>query len=57
MPDEGEFVRWLKANNKSFEELPLLRTKEYGLLEEYRLLPQRRCRPFNRISVEGDYII
>lgn len=57
LPDEGEFVRWLKAGNKSFEELALLRTKEYGLLEEYKLLPQRRCRPFNRIRAEGDYII
>lgn len=57
LPAEGEFVRWLKTNGKSFRELPLLRTKEYGLLEEYRRLPQQRCRPFNRIKAEGDYII
>lgn len=57
LPDEGEFVRWLKSNHKSFEELALFRTKEYGLLEKYQLLPQKRCRPFNRIRMEGDYVI
>lgn len=57
LPTEGEFVRWLSVNDKHFEELPLLRTKEYGLLEEYKELPQQRCRPFNRIRVEGDCII
>lgn len=57
LPTEGEFVRWLRDKNKRFEELPLFRTKEYGLLEEYQLLPQDKCRPFNRIKIEGDCII
>lgn len=37
--------------------LPLYKTKEYGLLSEYKLLSEQKCRPFNRITVEGDYII
>ncbi|MCM1183097.1 MAG: phosphotransferase [Roseburia sp.] len=57
LPAEGEFVRWLKENHKQFEELPLLKTKEYGLLEEYRQLPRQKCRPFNRIEVTDAYVI
>lgn len=57
LPPEGEFVRWLRANGKEFEELPLLRTKEYGLLEEYQLLPQQKCRPFNRMTVTDAYVV
>nr|MCR4797571.1 aminoglycoside phosphotransferase family protein [Lachnospiraceae bacterium] len=57
VPAEGEFVRWLKEKNLSMEEYPLYHTKEYGLLSEYQKLTGSRCRPFNRITVEGDRII
>lgn len=57
VPDSGEFVRWLAEKNISFTEQPLKNTKEYGLYSEWSKLPQMRCRPFNRITVDGDKII
>lgn len=56
VPDEGEFVRWLSAKESGFAELPLYRTKEYGVLEEYNKIATNRCRPFNQLIVEGDTI-
>lgn len=55
--EEGEFVRWLSEQTIRFEELPLWRTKEYGVLAEYNRLQSGRCRPFNRLTVEGDTLI
>ena len=44
-----------------FLELPLYKTKEYGLIEEYNKenasMKSGRCRPFNRITIEGDRVI
>ena len=61
VPSEGEFVRWLQSKEMTFKELPLYHTKEYGLLSEYDKISKKstgsRCRPFNRITVEGDRII
>ena len=57
VPEEGEFVRWLQSKEMKFAECPLYRTKEYGLISEYEKLEQHRCRPFNRITVDGDKII
>ncbi|MEA4924878.1 MAG: NTP transferase domain-containing protein [Syntrophomonadaceae bacterium] len=57
VPVRGEFVRWLSMREDGFKELPLWKTKEYGLLSEYSKLPTHRCRPFNRITFEDDYII
>lgn len=57
VPSEGEFVRWLQSKQMTFKELPLYHTKEYGLLSEYKKLIGSRCRPFNRIIIEGDKII
>lgn len=57
LPDEGEFVRWLCEQRKKFEELPLYRTKEYGLLADCARPEAGKCRPFNRITIEGDKII
>jgi len=61
VPSEGEFVRWLQSQGMTFKELPLYHTKEYGLLSEYDKMSKNhmgsRCRPFNRITVEGDRII
>lgn len=55
--ESGEFVRWLQQEDIMFKELPLYRTKEYGLIEEYKKLEQNKCRPFNKITVDGDKII
>lgn len=56
VPAEGEFVRWLGGTDLAFQELPLYHTKEYGVLSEYRQLESGRCRPFNRLSIDGDVI-
>jgi len=57
IPESGEFVRWLKENNVFFRELGLAGTREYGLLSEYEKLRPEKCRPFNKITVEGDVLI
>lgn len=57
LPDEGEFVRWLCMKQVTFHEISMYRTKEYGVLSEYEALETQKCRPFNRIVVDGDYII
>lgn len=57
IPQEGEFVRWLRDSGIKFEEQPLYKTKEYGLYSEWDKLPKMRCRPFNKITVEDDKII
>lgn len=57
VPKEGEFVRWLRDSGIKFEKQPLYKTKEYGLYSEWDKLPKMRCRPFNKITVDGDKII
>ncbi len=57
VPASGEFVRWLQSKNFTFEEQPLKNAKEYGLYSEWLKLPKMRCRPFNRLTVEGDKVI
>lgn len=57
IPQEGEFVRWLGESGIQFRELSLSRTKEYGLLSEYEKLKPETCRPFNRLTVQGNLII
>lgn len=61
VPEEGEFVRWLSEKGQQFRPLPLYKTKEYGLLSEYNKTEQSktgsRCRPFNKMSIQGDKIV
>ena len=54
VPSEGEFVRWLQSKGYVFEEQCLYRTHEYGLYSEWEKLPRAKCRPFNRIEINGD---
>lgn len=56
VPEDGEFVRWLETQNIKFQELPLIKTKEYGLKSEYQKLEVEKCRPFNRLIINGDII-
>lgn len=55
VPSSGEFVKWLKNENRVFKTLPLPGTKEYGLpscfVEKSNTQPQFRCRPFNTIRI------
>ena len=57
VPDSGEFVRWLSEKEIIFKELPLVQTREFGLLSEYEKLGTEKCRPFNRMIICGDKII
>lgn len=57
VPDEGEFVRWLQTKNMKFKELPLLKTKEYGLLSELKKIENKKCRPFNNIYEKDGKLI
>ena len=57
VPESGELVRWMSEQGLPFKTVGLAGTREFGLLEEYEKLPQAKCRPFNRISVDGDILI
>lgn len=57
IPESGELVRWLQTQHMKFQEFSLAGTREFGLLEEYEKLEQQKCRPFNRITVEGNVFI
>lgn len=57
MPDSGELVRWMQVKGLNFAELGLAKTREFGLLSEYEALEQEKCRPFNKITVDGDMLI
>jgi len=54
IPESGELVRWMQQKNMKFKELSLAGTKEFGLIEEYEKLEQQKCRPFNKISINGN---
>lgn len=57
VPYEGEFVRWLQEQNVRFSEIALYGTHEYGLLDVWQKLPKSLCRPFNKITFDGDRLI
>lgn len=56
VPEEGEFVRYLKGLRINFAEQSLYRTHEYGLFSEWSKLPAVRCRPFNAVEIDGDTV-
>ncbi len=57
VPKSGEFVAYLKNKNFNFKRILLSGTKEYGLLSEYQKLEVEKCRPFNSMEVDGDFLI
>lgn len=61
VPEEGEFVRWMKDQEHQFDTIGLYSTKEYGLISEWKKLSDNvidsRCRPFNSMRIDGDKII
>ncbi len=52
VPQQGEFVRWLKETQLPFTPFLLSGTQEFGLLEDYQKLERPICRPFNRITFQ-----
>lgn len=57
IPSDGELVRWMQREGMQFREISLAGTREFGLLEEYRRLEKVKCRPFNRITIEGNVLV
>lgn len=57
VPASGELVRWMREKRFAFEEVGLAGTREFGLLEEYNKLAREKCRPFNRMTFDGDVVI
>ncbi len=57
VPDSGELVRWMQQEHRQYKEISLAGTREFGLLKEYEKLPVQKCRPFNRITIEGDVLV
>jgi GTP:adenosylcobinamide-phosphate guanylyltransferase/thiamine kinase-like enzyme len=59
IPEQGEFVRWLKGQALPLQSLDLYQTKEYGLLSQYQKQAEgtKRCRPFNSITVAEGTVI
>lgn len=58
VPDEGAFVDWLQSQPIAFKELPLYGTKEVGTMLAYdEMNGSPKCRPFNKLTCEGDILI
>ena len=57
VPESGEFVRWICGKGMAFTELGLAGTREFGVLSEYEALEQEKCRPFNKMTIDGNKLI
>lgn len=57
VPEKGELVRWMQEQCITGEELGLAGAKEFGILSEYAELEVERCRPFNRMVIEEDFVL
>lgn len=57
VPESGELVRWMSQKQMQYQEISLAGTKEFGILEEYEKLETVKCRPFNKITINGDILI
>ncbi len=57
VPASGELVRWMQGKGMRFQRISLAGTREFGILEEYERLECVKCRPFNRITIEGDVLV
>ena len=57
VPEEGEFVRWLKQSGLFFSGLPLGGTEEFGIQQTMESAGKQICRPFNRIRFEKDIVV
>lgn len=56
VPESGELVRWMQQRHMKYEVTGLAGTREFGLIEEYEKLENSKCRPFNKITVDGDIL-
>lgn len=56
IPESGELVRWMSERKMDFNTVNLAGTREFGLIEEYEKLEVSKCRPFNRITIDGNVL-
>ena len=58
IPESGEFVQWLSRNsNIKFSVKSLSATNEYGVLDEYKKVEVKKCRPFNKLEVLENVLV
>jgi hypothetical protein len=57
VPQSGELVKWFRDKNLKFKTLGLAGTREFGTIREYKKLGVEKCRPFNRMTIEGNIVI
>ncbi|MCL1966577.1 MAG: NTP transferase domain-containing protein [Fibromonadales bacterium] len=57
VPESGELVRWFRDRNLKLKPLGLSGTREFGTLDEYKKLSIEKCRPFNKMTIEGNTMI
>lgn len=57
IPGSGELVRWMQENSMAYSTIGLAGTREFGILEEYEKLEKEKCRPFNKITIEGNILM
>lgn len=57
VPSSGELVRWMQDKKMQFETISLAGTREYGLLSEYEKLKIEKCRPFNKMTIQGNMVV
>lgn len=56
VPKEGEFLRWADTQSFGFQTTGLSGTKEFGIYEEYIRQQPEKCRPFNKITRDGNVL-
>lgn len=59
LPDEGSFLRYLQGSGIPFKSMDMGSTKEIGTAEALNRAENRehRCRPYNRVTFNGDRVI
>lgn len=57
IPMAGELVRWLSQKHKTFTEIALKGTREFGVLKNYPNSQKRVCRPFNKMEFYKDKVV
>ena len=57
VPESGELVRWMSQRKINYDTIGLGGCKEIGIIEEYKKLETVKCRPFNKIIIDGDVVI
>ena len=57
IPESGELVRWMQQKKMKYGTIGLAGTREFGLIEEYERLEKSKCRPFNKITIDGGVLV